>query len=105
MPATMTAPTQTKAPIPEPPRAITTKDLNYLKDALSWELLAFKKFHFFAQQATDPEVKQALEKAGQMHQRHYQKLLGHLQVNNAAVMASIQQTMQAQSRQQQNQAQ
>lgn len=104
MPAMMTAPQQTQVPIPQPPRAITTKDCSYLKDALSWKLLAFKKLHFFAQQATDPEVKQALEKAGQMHQRHYQKLLTHLQVNNAAVMASIPQ-IQAQAQQQQNQAQ
>jgi hypothetical protein len=80
---------QTQAPIPVPPRVITTKDCSYLKDALSWELLAFKKFHFFAQQATDPQVKQALEKAGQMHQRHYQTLLTHLQVDNNTAMATI----------------
>jgi hypothetical protein len=90
MPATLT-PTaqQTQAPIPQPPRVITTKDCLYLRDALSWELIAFKKFHFFAQQATDPQVKQALDKAGQMHQRHYQKLLPHLQVNNTAAMANL----------------
>lgn len=76
-----------------PPPAITSKDLQYLKDALSWELLAFKKFHFLAQQATNPNIKQALEKAGQMHQNHYQKLLSHLQVNNNTVLASMQ-TMQ-----------
>ncbi|AZU62143.1 ferritin-like domain-containing protein [Neobacillus mesonae] len=82
-----------------PPPAITSKDLQYLKDALSWELLAFKKFHFLAQQATNPNIKQALEKAGQMHQNHYQKLLSHLQVNNNTVLASMQ-TMQ--QNQQQN---
>jgi hypothetical protein len=91
-----------QAPIPEPPKVITAKDLNYVKDALSWELVAFKKLHFFAQQATDPDVKQALEKAGQMHQRHYQTLLGHLQNNNTAVMAALPQT---QSQQQQPQMQ
>ncbi|WP_066398657.1 ferritin-like domain-containing protein [Neobacillus mesonae] len=82
-----------------PPPAITSKDLQYLKDALSWELLAFKKFHFLAQQATNPNIKQVLEKAGQMHQNHYQKLLSHLQVNNNTVLASMQ-TMQ--QNQQQN---
>lgn len=61
----------------------------YLKDALSWELLAFKKLHSFAQQVTDPQIKQVLEKTGQMHQRHYQKLLTHLEVNNDAVMATL----------------
>ncbi|MFY0544006.1 ferritin-like domain-containing protein [Brevibacillus sp. H7] len=98
MPATMTpGAQQMQVPIPVPPRVITTKDCSYLKDALSWELLSFKKFHFFAQQATDPQVKQALEQAGQMHQRHYQTLLTHLQVDNNAAMAKIpQQPQQAQ---------
>ena len=75
--------------IPNPPRAITTKDLMYLKDALSWELLAFKKFHFFAQHVQAPEIKQALDNAGRMHQAHYQKLLSHLQVNNNDALASL----------------
>ncbi|MGF9911452.1 ferritin-like domain-containing protein [Paenibacillus ehimensis] len=97
MPATMTPPAQqTQPPIPVPPRVITTKDLLYLKDALSWELSAFKKFHFFAQQATNPQIKQALDKAGQMHQRHYEKLLTHLQVNNTAAMANLPRPQQAQ---------
>jgi len=83
---------QANVPIPNPPRAISTKDLSYLKDALSWELNAFKKFHFYAQQVQDPQIKQALEQAGHMHQRHYQRLLGHLQVNNTAVMSSLPRT-------------
>lgn len=78
-----------QAPIPYPPRALSTKDLLYLKDALSWELLAFKKFHFFAQQVSNSEIKQALEKAGKMHQDHFQKLLPHLQVDNNAALASL----------------
>jgi hypothetical protein len=76
-------------PMPAPPRVITTKDLLYLKDALSWELIAFKKFHFFAQQAKDPQIKQALDKAGRMHQQHFQQLLTHLQVDNNAAMAQL----------------
>ncbi|MFD0710847.1 ferritin-like domain-containing protein [Paenibacillus sp. GCM10027626] len=89
MSTTMTNQTVATAPIPMPPRAISTKDFEYLKDALSWELLAFKKFAFYAQQATDANIKAALNKAGQMHQRHFQKLLTHLQVNNNAAMASL----------------
>lgn len=85
-------PTEEAVPIPTPPRIITTKDALYLKDALSWMLIAFKKFHHFAQEATDPEVKQALNKAGQMHQRHYQRLLTHLTVNNRQMMNQIPQT-------------
>lgn len=83
---------QTMAPIPTPPRVITTKDNLYLKDALSWELNAFKKFHFYAQQVEDPQIRQALDKVGQMHQRHYQRLLSHLQVNNTAAMSNLPRT-------------
>ncbi|WP_409304422.1 ferritin-like domain-containing protein [Peribacillus sp. SCS-155] len=69
-----------------PPRAITTKDLLYLKDALSWELLAMKKFHFLAQQTENETISNALNDAGKMHQRHYEKLLAHLQVDNNQVI-------------------
>ena len=72
--------------MPAPPPAITTKDLLYLKDVLSWELLACKKFHFLASQVQNEEIKQALERTGRMHQEHYQKILNHLQVDNQAVL-------------------
>lgn len=83
-----------QAPIPTPPPAITTKDLMYLKDAMSWELLAFKKFHFLAEHATNPQIKQALDKVGRMHQDHFQRLLNHLQVDNNTVLASMPNTQQ-----------
>lgn len=102
MPTIMPSAPSAQVPIPEPPRVITTKDMSYLKDALSWELNAFKKLHAFAQQATDPEVKQCLDKIGRMHQQHYQKLLTHLQHNNSSVMSAI---PQMQSQQQQPQMQ
>jgi hypothetical protein len=79
----------TQTHVPQPPRAITTKDILYLKDALSWELLAFKKFHFLAQHAENQEIKDALDNAGKMHQDHYQRLLSHLQVNNDQALASF----------------
>lgn len=83
-------------PIPNPPRAITTKDMLYIKDALSWELLAFKKFHFMANQLQNPQLKEALNKAGQMHQNHYQRLLTHLQVDNNTALANLPNTQQQQ---------
>jgi hypothetical protein len=61
-----------------PPPVVTTKDQLYLTDMLSWNLLAMKKAHFFAQQCQDQEIKSVLEKTGQMHQRHYEKILSHL---------------------------
>ncbi|MCU9612856.1 hypothetical protein OEV98_04745 [Caldibacillus lycopersici] len=70
---------QTNQPImPEPPNIVTEKDSLYLTDMLSWNLLAMKKAYFFANQCQDPEIKAAINKAGQMHQKHYQKILSHL---------------------------
>jgi len=72
--------TQPQQPImPQPPNVLTTKDHLYLTDMLSWNLVAMKKAYHFANECIDQEVKQAIEKAGQMHQRHYEKLLSHLQ--------------------------
>ncbi|WP_075980606.1 ferritin family protein [Bacillus massilinigeriensis] len=78
-----------QVPMTSPPQAITSKDLLYLKDALSWELLAAKKFHFLAQQVSNQEIQQALDNAGRMHQDHFQRILSHLQVNNNVVMSNM----------------
>ncbi|AMQ21634.1 hypothetical protein [Geobacillus sp. JS12] len=68
-----------QAAMPEPPQMVSTKDAMYFSDMMSWNLLAAKKAHFFASQCRDPEVVQAIERAGQMHQRHYDIILRHLQ--------------------------
>lgn len=82
--------TQGQQPIiPQPPQVITTKDHLYLKDQLSWELVAMKKCRHFAQECSDPEISQAIDKAGQMHLRHYELLLKHLQNNNTAEMQKV----------------
>ncbi len=78
----------------EPPTVITTKDLLYLKDQMSWQLNAMKKCAHFANECTDQDVKQAIDKAGKMHERHYQMLLQHCQNNNAQQMAQIPQQSQ-----------
>jgi hypothetical protein len=62
----------------EPPSVISTKDLNYLRDAMSWELVAMKKCHHFAQECQDQQIKKEIDKTGQMHQKHYQTLLKHV---------------------------
>ncbi|WP_062047450.1 hypothetical protein [Bacillus sp. JCM 19034] len=69
---------QNQALMQQPPAVISTKDQLYLTDMLSWNLIAMKKAHFFAQQCQDQEIIQALENAGTMHQRHYEKILTHL---------------------------
>lgn len=90
MQQTQTQPQSGQQPIlMQPPQVITTKDHLYLKDQLSWELIAMKKCHHFAQECQDPEIRQAIDKAGQMHQRHYNMLLRHLQNNNTAEMQKM----------------
>lgn len=77
-----------------PPQVITTKDHIYLKDQLSWLLLAMKKCHHYAQECTDTQIAQAIDQAGQMHQRHYMLLLKHLQNDNTSAMQNVHQQMQ-----------
>ena len=81
---------QQQGVMPQPPTVVTSKDHLYITDMLSWNLLAMKKAHFFAQQCTDPEIKAALEQAGQMHQRHYQKIMSHLQNQNQPSQSMMQ---------------
>lgn len=73
--------------MPEPPNVITSKDHLYITDMLSWNLLAIKKAHSFAQLCTDQQVKQAVEQAGKMHYRHYQMLLNHLNQQQSQQMS------------------
>ncbi|WP_425452236.1 hypothetical protein [Paenibacillus sambharensis] len=73
------------------PQVITTKDYLYLKDQLSWELLAMKKCSHFAKECSDPEIAAAIDRVGQMHLRHYEMLLKHLKNDNDAEMKRVQQ--------------
>lgn len=66
----------------QPPQVLTTKDSMYLNDMLSWNLLAMKKAHFVASHCQDPELKAEIDKCGQMHQRHYEQILAHLNPGN-----------------------
>lgn len=64
--------------MPEPPAVLTSKDHLYITDMLSWNLLAMKKAHFYANHCQDKEVVQALENVGKMHQKHYETILKQL---------------------------
>ena len=57
---------------------VSVKDQLYLTDMLAWNLLASKKAHFFATQCQDPQVADLINRSGQMHQRHYDAILAHL---------------------------
>lgn len=69
----------------QPPNMVSTKDLLYLTDMMSWNLMALKKAHFFAEQCTIPELKMAAENVCKMHQKHYQTILQHTKQPNNAV--------------------
>ncbi len=65
----------------QPPEMVSVKDSLYLADMLSWNLNAIKKAHFFATQCKDPQIIDALNRCGLMHQRHYDTILSHLDPN------------------------
>ena len=75
----------------QPPRMISTKDFTYIPDMLSWNLLAMKKAHFYAQTCQDQELKTAFEQCGQIHQRHYERILTHLNTQNQPSIGNMQQ--------------
>lgn len=79
---------------PQPPNVISTKDLLYLTDMMSWNLLALKKAHFYAGQVQVQGLSQSLDEIGQMHQRHYMKILGHLESTNHPIQGMQQQNQQ-----------
>lgn len=78
----------------QPPKVVTIKDTLYLKDQLSWELIAMKKCYHFARECSDSDISKAIDQAGQMHQRHYELLLKHLQNDNDSEMKTVQQKLQ-----------
>jgi hypothetical protein len=58
---------------------IATKELNYVKDFLSWELLSAKLCHQYADQETNPNRKQLFQDAATTHQQNYMNLLNYMQ--------------------------
>jgi len=58
---------------------LSVKELNYIKDFLSWELLMVKKCNQYASQEVDPIFKGVFNNVGQIHQQNYLDLLTYLQ--------------------------
>ena len=58
--------------------SLSTKELNFIKDGLSWEMLMVKKYSDHAQGCQDPELKNIFDGLAKMHQNHYNHLLGHI---------------------------
>ena len=58
---------------------LSTKELNYIKDYLSWELLMAKKCNMYVGQEQNSDYKGVCNQAGQVHQQNYLNVLGYLQ--------------------------
>jgi hypothetical protein len=56
---------------------LSTKEVNYLKDTLSWELLSAKKCFQYAHQETDSNRKKLFFDTANMHQQNYFSLLNY----------------------------
>lgn len=57
---------------------MTNKELNYIKDFLSWELLMAKKCSQYSSQEVDPNFKGIFNQAGQTHEQNYLNILNYL---------------------------
>jgi len=57
---------------------LSDKELLYIKDYLSWELLAVKKCKVAADSCTDPQIRQMIEQTGQRHIARYESILAEL---------------------------
>jgi len=54
---------------------ISCKELNYLKDLMSWELLACKKSFDYSQKETNPARQDLFTNAAMTHQQNYLDLV------------------------------
>ncbi|WP_350342630.1 spore coat protein [Proteinivorax tanatarense] len=57
---------------------LSQKELAYIEDQLGAEELAIQKCRTYAQQTTDPEVREQCQNMADKHQQHYNTLLKHL---------------------------
>ncbi len=57
---------------------LAEKELLYMEDMLSWELLAMKKCKHAADAVQDPQIKGFIQAVGNKHKQHYETLLTHL---------------------------
>lgn len=58
---------------------LTGKELTYVKDYLSWELLAIKKCNDAANRCQDVQIADLIRATGHKHQQQYQTILSFLQ--------------------------
>lgn len=59
--------------------SLSVKELSYIRDFLSWEILMAKKCNHYANQEVDPNFKGIFNSVGEVHQQNYLKVLNYLQ--------------------------
>jgi len=57
---------------------LSTKEVNYLKDHLSWELMAAKKCYNYALEMQDQNYAKLLDDIGKIHQENFVDLLNYV---------------------------
>lgn len=57
---------------------ITSKELSGIEDQLSMEQSLVKKYQYYAQTVTDPQLRNKCEQIAAKHQEHFNKLMSHL---------------------------
>jgi hypothetical protein len=57
---------------------LSTKEVNYIKDLLSWELLTSKKCFHYANQETNPAHKKVFADIAGIHQQNYLALTDYV---------------------------
>lgn len=57
---------------------LSTKEVNYLKDHLSWELAAAKRCYNSAQQSQDQKLSKLMDDIGRVHQENFVDLLNYV---------------------------
>ncbi|HEY3364362.1 MAG TPA: hypothetical protein VGK74_04860 [Symbiobacteriaceae bacterium] len=69
---------------------LTEKDLAYIKDTMSWELVACKKAFQYAHQTLEPECRSLMFRIAEEHQRNFERILQHMGEHvSQSVQASI----------------
>lgn len=61
---------------------LSTKEVNYIKDILSWELLTIKKCYQYAHQEMNPARQKIFFDTENIHQQNYLDLLNYLNQTN-----------------------
>ncbi len=58
---------------------LTTKELDYVKDYLSWELYMAKLCHQHAEQMSDEGFSRIIDDAGRIHQQNFNDFYNYLE--------------------------